>query len=78
VAQVPSEEAIRRIEQEIIPGSTIEIVAVPGERLSDLMDQDSYSYRVALLFLGGTSKQDLEKKRRHCEELLYEEFVFER
>jgi len=43
-----------------------------------LMDQDSYSYRVALLFLGGTSKQDLEKKRRHCEELLYEEFVFER
>jgi len=61
VAQVPSEEAIRRIEQEIIPGSTIEIVAVPGERLSDLMDQDSYSYRVALLFLGGTSKQDLEK-----------------
>ena len=78
VAQVPSEETVRRIEQEIIPGSTIEIVAIPGERLSDLMDQDSYSYRVALLFLGGTSKQDLEKKRRHCEELLYQEFVFQR
>ena len=42
------------------------------------MDKDSYSYRVALLFLVGTSKQDLEKKRRHSEELLYQAFVFQR
>jgi len=78
VERVPPPEVVQRIEQELIPDSTIAIVAEEGKRLSELMDQDSYSYRVALLFLGGTDKQDLAKKRDLCEELLQEHFVFRR
>ncbi|MDZ7785378.1 MAG: ectoine synthase [Halioglobus sp.] len=78
VEKVPSPGIVQHIEQEVVPGSTIEIVAEEGKKLSDLMDQDSYSYRVALLFLGGSDKQDLGRKRDLCEELLYEHFVFTR
>lgn len=78
VEEVPGEEVVRQIEQEIIPDSSIQIVAHKGQYLSDLMDQDSYSYRVALMWLGSADKQDLEKKRKQCEELLYEHFVFKR
>jgi CRISPR/Cas system CMR-associated protein Cmr3 (group 5 of RAMP superfamily) len=78
VEKVPSPEVVQRIEQELLPDSSIQIVAHEGQYLSDLMDQDSYSYRVALLWLGGADKQDLERKRKQCEDLLYEHFVFKR
>jgi len=78
VERVPSPDVVQQIEQEIIPDSTITIVAEEGKKLSELMDQDSYSYRVAQLFLGGTDKQDLGRKRDLCEQLLYEHFDFRR
>jgi len=43
-------------------------------RLSSLKDQDSYSYEVAVLFIGGESTADLEAKYRHIVESLPLEF----
>jgi hypothetical protein len=46
------------------PDASIEIHVEPGMRLSSLKNQDSYSYEVAVLFLGGQDQQDLEAKYR--------------
>jgi quercetin dioxygenase-like cupin family protein len=76
VEDIPGPEVIQKIEQELVPDAVITIVAEKGKKLSELMDQDSYSYRIALLFIGGTDKQDLDNKRRLCEETLYQYFQF--
>jgi hypothetical protein len=36
-----------------------------GDRLSNLKDQDSYSYEVAVIFIGGETSEDLEAKYDH-------------
>ncbi len=76
VEAIPKPDIIRKLEQELVPDSSIHIVAQEGQRLSELMDQDGYSYRIALLFLGGADKQDLDNKRRLCENVLREYFRF--
>jgi acetyl/propionyl-CoA carboxylase alpha subunit len=76
VDEVPPENVVQYIEQELVPDSIIKIVAEKGKKLSDLMDQDSYSYRIALLFIAGTDKKDLDNKRRLIEDILYEHFSF--
>ena len=78
VEEVPRPDIIRKLEQELVPDASIQIVAQKGQNLSELMDQDGYSYRIALLFLGGTDKQDLDNKRRLCENVLREHFRFAR
>jgi quercetin dioxygenase-like cupin family protein len=76
VEDVPGPEVVQHLEQELVPDSIIVIGAEKGKNLSDLMDQDSYSYRTALMFIGGSDKQDLEKKRQLCEQTLNEHFRF--
>ena len=78
VEAVPPESVVQSIEQELVPDSKIFIVAQEGKRLSELMDQDSYSYRLALLFVAGTDKQDIENKRKLIESTLYEHFRFKK
>jgi hypothetical protein len=58
---VPTPEEIRRIEAEN-PFADIEIEVKQGDRLSNLKDQDSYSYEVAVIFIGGENSKDLEAK----------------
>ena len=38
------------------------MTVTPGERLSERHDQDSYSYAVANVYLGGASEDDLVRK----------------
>ncbi|MFB7088926.1 acetyl-CoA carboxylase biotin carboxylase subunit family protein [Streptomyces sp. NPDC056296] len=65
VRHVPSPEDIARIESEI-PGVRIEVLPEPGRRLSDLSQQDSYSYELAHIFTGGDDEQDLRRKYDQC------------
>ncbi|MFJ8148855.1 acetyl-CoA carboxylase biotin carboxylase subunit family protein [Streptomyces sp. NPDC096094] len=65
VRHVPSSEDIARIESEI-PGVRIEVLPEPGQRLSDLSQQDSYSYELAHIFTGGDDEQDLRRKYDQC------------
>ncbi len=51
VREVPSPEELARIEKEI-PGVRIDIVPDEGQRLSDVDQQDSYSYELAHIFTG--------------------------
>ncbi|PZT71298.1 biotin carboxylase [Streptomyces sp. SW4] len=61
VRDVPSPEDIARIEREI-PGVRIDVVPEKGRRLSDLPQQDSYSYELAHIFTGGDDEDDLRRK----------------
>lgn len=65
VNAVPDREQIRRLQQEL-SGMAINIHVRTGDRLSQLRDQDSYSYEYAELFLGGTSPAELEEKWQLC------------
>lgn len=61
VKQAPSHEQIMNI-QTSFPGVEIQSHIHSGMRLSTLKDQDSYSYEIAVIFLGGNSQQELLQK----------------
>ncbi|ATW46892.1 ATP-grasp domain-containing protein [Streptomyces peucetius] len=65
VHDVPSDEDRRRIEREI-PGVRIDMVPEEGQRLSQMPEQDSYSFELAHIFTGGDSEEDLREKYDRC------------
>ncbi|UGY90293.1 ATP-grasp domain-containing protein [Streptomyces gobiensis] len=69
VLREPTESEIAAIEQEI-PGTTIDLVAHRGDRLSALFDQDSYSYKLANIHIGAVDEAELIAKYHRCEQLL--------
>lgn len=58
VIRVPTREEIERLEAEL-PGTIVELEVEEGMRLSELPDQESYSYAYALLYLGAQSPREL-------------------
>lgn len=48
--------------QEKIPGLLVDIKASEGSRLSELPEQDSYSYELAHVYIGADSEAELERK----------------
>ena len=58
VRRVPSDEEIARVEHEV-EGPTVEITVRPGDRLSALHDQDSYSFAIATIAVGADSEEEL-------------------
>jgi hypothetical protein len=69
VTRAPSPFEVAAIE-EAIPGSQIQVPIREGMRLSELRDQDSYSYEVAAIFCGANSQAELEAKFHACMERL--------
>ncbi len=61
IQRVPSAEEIRGIERDV-PGTTIQVQVNRGDELSELMDQDSYSFCLALVFIGGRDEQEIVNK----------------
>lgn len=61
VARAPSASEVRELE-EAFPGTRIQLQVRQGDRLSALWDQDSYSYCLALIFLGGDNEEDIEAR----------------
>jgi hypothetical protein len=54
----PSPEEIEAI-QHIVPGTTIELAVHAGDRLSELHEQDSYSYALASVYIGAADEAEL-------------------
>jgi len=69
VKKVPTQEEIARVQKEI-PGTIVRPQVSPGMRLSELLEQDSYSYAICYLFIGGEDQRELQDKYIRCQELL--------
>ncbi|MDX1648619.1 MAG: ATP-grasp domain-containing protein [Myxococcota bacterium] len=69
VVSVPDEEDLAAL-RERQPGTWVHVLVEPGMRLSELTDQDAYSYVLAELAIGADSRQELEEKYREAVDLL--------
>ncbi|MEJ2308096.1 MAG: ATP-grasp domain-containing protein [Gammaproteobacteria bacterium] len=61
VSRVPSADELESLEAEY-PGTRIQVEVAEGMRLSSLRDQDSYSFELAVFFIGAQSTAELEEK----------------
>ncbi|MDR9404538.1 MAG: ATP-grasp domain-containing protein [Halothece sp. Uz-M2-17] len=73
VTRVPTEDEIRELEEQIT-GIKIDMIVREGMMLSDLIEQDSYSYDMAHLHIGARNQKELLTKYRQVLELLPLEF----
>jgi hypothetical protein len=73
VTRVPTPEEIAAV-QNRIDGTQIEIVPEVGQRLSDLPEQDSYSFELAHLFVAGHTEHEMVQKYQACADALPFEF----
>nr|WP_153305913.1 ATP-grasp domain-containing protein [Desulfogranum mediterraneum] len=69
VVRVPDRAQIEELKQ-TFPGSELLLNVCPGIRLSELLDQDSYSYELADLFIGAAGPRQLEQRYQAALSLL--------
>ncbi len=69
VTRVPSDGEVRAIEERF-PGTIIRPQVHEGTRLSDLPEQDSYSFAVAYIFMGAKNQKQLLRNYRKCRKAL--------
>ena len=65
VKGVPKPEQIDELKK-LVPDFAAQILVTEGQRLSDLADQDSYSYELADIFIGGSSVEMIEDTYLRC------------
>lgn len=65
VKRVPSDEQIERV-KERFPGTLVNIHVKEGIRLSEMPNQESYSYELGYLFVGAQNEHELLEKYRQC------------
>ena len=58
VSHSPTPEDLKKVHQEV-PGVVVEVHAEKGMQLSDLLEQDSYSYVLAEVYLGGEDEDEI-------------------
>ncbi|SEF21010.1 ATP-grasp domain-containing protein [Amycolatopsis pretoriensis] len=73
VTRVPTREEVAAIEDRI-DGTQIEIVPTAGQRLSELPEQDSYSFELAQLFVAAHTEHEMTQKYDACVDALRFEF----
>jgi len=69
VERTPTATEIEAAKQKF-PGSLLEVAVEPGMLLSDLMNQDAYSYEIADLFLGAQNRRQLLDHYQACLQML--------
>ncbi|WP_026548845.1 ATP-grasp domain-containing protein [Arthrobacter sp. Br18] len=69
VQRMPTAGEIAELERKL-PGTTVHVTVTEGSRLSEGYGEDSYSYVLAEIFLGGTDESDLEDKYAQCVDAL--------
>ncbi|RTQ99603.1 ATP-grasp domain-containing protein [Halomonas nitroreducens] len=74
VTRVPDHAEWRRL-QEHFPSAQLQLHVQEGMRLSELKDQDSYSYEIAVIFLGADSQKALLQKYARLLQLMPLEMV---
>ncbi|GAA0563359.1 ATP-binding protein [Actinomadura livida] len=65
VRRVPTAEEIAAVEREI-PGTMVNVSVRPGDRLSELPLQDSYSYEIGQIFTGAADEAELTARYERC------------
>lgn len=73
VRRVPNRQEIAEIERSV-EGTSIEVLAHEGDRLSELPEQDSYSFAFATVHTAARDEEELRAKYDRCLELLPFEF----
>jgi hypothetical protein len=66
---VPTQEEIQKV-QEQVPGIAIDLIVREGMLLSELIEQDSYSYDLAHVHIGAQDQKELLAKYHQVLELL--------
>jgi len=74
VTRVPDRDTIARLEADI-PGTAIQLQVHPGMRLSEMFEQDSYSYFLAIIYVGAQSQDELLDRYRTIIDNLEFEFA---
>jgi len=69
ITKVPDEQTIHQI-KEHIPGTEIILNVDEGTRLSQLYQQDSYSYQLATIFMGAKDPESLQKQYKECLDMM--------
>ena len=62
VGRVPHADDIARL-REVAPEADLEVAAAEGKLLSDIPYQDSYSYKLAVMYLAADSRETLHRER---------------
>lgn len=70
VARTPGPAEIRRV-QEAYPGTSVEVLVNDVSELSELAEQDSYSYELAWVWLGGENQKDLLQRFEGVKRMLH-------
>ncbi|TDE32500.1 ATP-grasp domain-containing protein [Actinomadura sp. 6K520] len=65
VRRVPTAGEIAAVEREL-PGTMVNISVRPGDRLSELPLQDSYSYEIGQIFMGAADESELTARYERC------------
>lgn len=73
VRRAPTDAEIESVERDI-PGVHVEVEAREGVRLSQMPEQDSYSYNLAVVHVGGADEHELTDKYERCLEALTFDF----
>jgi hypothetical protein len=73
VIRMPDNNDIDKLKQRF-PDSEVLLHVTPGMRLSDMRDQDSYSYEIAVIFMGADTVEELEQNYQTALSMLPVEF----
>ncbi|ABV36552.1 conserved hypothetical protein [Shewanella sediminis HAW-EB3] len=74
VNRVPTEQEVQAVTRRVA-GTEIQLHIREGMHLSELNYQDSYSYEIAEVFIGGDSEQELLQKYRDVQQVLPLELI---
>lgn len=69
VTRVPSQENIQALQQRL-PHTDVCLDVAPGQRLGDLLHQDSFCYRLGTLYITGNNHEEIEENYKFCLDFL--------
>jgi len=69
ITDIPSKTDLEVLSLKI-PGTLVDIQGKAGMKLSEIPEQDSYSYATAFIYLGAKNQKELLEKFKQCRELL--------
>ena len=73
ITGIPKKEDLDALAHKI-PGTLVDIQGKAGMKLSEIPEQDSYSYATAFVYLGAKNQKELLEKYKQCQQLLKFQF----
>lgn len=75
VKRIPSQQELAEL-RERFPGTLVRLDIEPGMRLSDLANQDRFSYHIGTIYLGADTHEELRQRYQACLDTLHFEFDY--